>query len=567
MNKMPIRREHEHVTVAIGSSGPAGSRLATPSAATLSPEVRRTLQRRLAGAALLYACAYFIAYGQERIRILVNHVPGHEAIHDVIAGVSVALALFVFAIARKGKLPPVSFSTIALAFEVVAAFGISAGMWGWERSFGADFAALARGVGLDSADELARRSTDAGIRFLNFHGVHWVGIWILVFPFVVPSSARRTLVGSLLAVLTVPLVVLSSLAAHGASEAIRSWVPGLFSDLMVPLAICLGLATYGSHIVYRLTRDLSKAQELGSYRLVERIGAGGMGEVWRAEHRMLVRPAAIKLIRPDSLGARGGEDTETVLRRFEREAQATAALQSPNTVEIYDFGITDDGTFYYVMELLNGMDLKTLVETHGPVPPARAVFLLRQVCHSLWDAHEGGLIHRDIKPANIFACRRGRDYDFVKVLDFGLVKEIDGSADPRVQLTVEGVTSGTPGFMAPEVAFAERKVDARADIYSLGCVAYWLLTGHLVFEGETPTAMILRHVRDNPVPPSMRSELEIPPELDRVVLDCLEKIPENRPQTAVELSDRLAGCSTRTGDWTPAQAQAWWALHAPAAAS
>jgi serine/threonine-protein kinase len=342
----------------------------------------------------------------------------------------------------------------------------------------------------------------------------------------------------------------------------------VFADVMVPLFICVGLATYGSRIVFRLTRDLSKAQELGSYRLVERIGAGGMGEVWRAEHRMLVRPAAIKLIRPDALGARDREDTETALRRFEREAQATAALQSPNTVEIYDFGMTDEGTFYYVMELLNGMDLKSLVATHGPVPPGRAVFLLRQICHSLWDAHAGGLVHRDIKPANIFACRKGPDYDFVKVLDFGLVKEVGGAVDPRVQLTMEGVTSGTPGFMAPEeIAFAEPKIDARADIYSVGCVAYWLLTGQLVFEAETPTAMLLRHVRDNPVPPSKRSEFEIPPELDRIVLDCLEKAPEKRPQTAKELSDRLVQCASRAGDWTPAQAQAWWALHAPAVAS
>jgi serine/threonine-protein kinase len=287
-----------------------------------------------------------------------------------------------------------------------------------------------------------------------------------------------------------------------------------------------------------------------------------MGEVWKAEHRLLVRPAAVKLIRPEALGARG-ESASTAARRFEREAQATSRLSSPHSIELYDFGVTDEGTFYYVMELLHGLDLKTLVERYGPVPAERAIHILRQACHSLADAHLTGVVHRDVKPGNIFVCRSGFEYDFVKVLDFGLVKHLNDSGRESAQLTVQGLASGTPAFMAPEMAYDDGKVDGRADIYALGCVGYWLLTGQLVFEGETPMATLLQHVKDVPRPPSSRTELQIPSDLERVILSCLEKRPDDRPQSARELSGLLSECDGSPAGWTEERALRWWQTHLP----
>ena len=236
---------------------------------------------------------------------------------------------------------------------------------------------------------------------------------------------------------------------------------GSSSRLVLPYLVVLLVAYVGSRVVYGLGAEVSKAREMGSYRLVERLGKGGMGEVWRAQHRLLARPAAIKLIRPEVLGARDPATRELLLRRFEREAQATALMRSPHTMELYDFGVADDGTFYYVMELLDGFDLDDLVERFGPVPPERAVHLLRQVCASLGEAHEAGLIHRDVKPANLYACRYGREVDFIKVLDFGLVKH--GAQAPGTARTTSPPAhmspGGTPAYMSPEQALGEGQVD------------------------------------------------------------------------------------------------------------
>ena len=264
------------------------------------------------------------------------------------------------------------------------------------------------------------------------------------------------------------------------------------------------LALLPSLVLRRLGAAVQKAREMGSYELVERLDRGGMGEVWRARHRMLARPAAIKLIRPDRLGLAHGQAADNIVLRFEREAQATAALHSPHTVELYDFGVTREGTFYYVMEILDGLDLESLVRRFGPVPAERAAHLLVQACDSLDDAHFAGLIHRDIKPANLYACRRGRRYDFLKVLDFGLVKSswADASSDPA--LSRESAITGTPAYLAPEVVLGERAIDGRVDIYGLGCVAYWLVSGQRVFEGATSMELVLHHVQTAPVPPSQR---------------------------------------------------------------
>jgi serine/threonine-protein kinase len=307
---------------------------------------------------------------------------------------------------------------------------------------------------------------------------------------------------------------------------------------------------------------VSIARELGSYRLVERLGQGGMGEVWRAQHRLLARAAAIKLIRPSGIRDAAPGVSENARRRFEREAQVISELRSPHTIELFDFGVAVGGAFYYVMELLDGFDAEMLVRRFGAVPAERAIHLLRQVCHSLSEAESRGLVHRDIKPANIFVCRYGEDCDFVKVLDFGIAKSPNVDAGTAPAQTQESVIHGTPAFIAPEQAMGRTDLDGRVDIYGTGCVAYWLLTGQLVFDAETPMAMLLHHASTPPLPPSARTELSIPKALDQLVLSCLAKDPAKRPQSARELSRRLTEVAgTRT--WTEDRARDWWAMHQP----
>jgi len=341
---------------------------------------------------------------------------------------------------------------------------------------------------------------------------------------------------------------------------------GEFVEAGVLLIVSAAIAIAGTHIVSHYRSCEVRDTEMGFYRLRERIGVGGMGEVWLAEHEKLVRPAVIKLIRPERL-KEGGKEAQRMVRRFEKEAQATAELRSPHTVELYDFGVTYDQTFYYVMEYLNGIDLATLVKKHGPVPAQRTISLLQQACESLGEAHNHHLIHRDVKPANIFVCHMGLSYDFIKVLDFGLVKtQTNGASAPHgdmsSELTMEGMTTGTPAFMAPELAVGQDNVDVRSDIYALGCVGYWLLTGELVFQQENPVAMIVDHVNALPVPPSQRTENNVPEELDRIILKCLEKDPAQRFQTTMELADALSACA-RPQDWSRDHAESWWKLHYP----
>jgi len=333
------------------------------------------------------------------------------------------------------------------------------------------------------------------------------------------------------------------------------------------LALATSLSTVMSRTIYGLRQQVKEAADIGQYTLETKIGSGGMGEVWRARHRMLIRPAAVKLVTAQELGSTDGRDPHLRLRRFEREARATAGLKSPHTVQLYDFGITDDGTLYYVMELLDGMDLDTLVDRFGPLPAERAIHLLLQVCASLDDAHQNGLIHRDIKPANIVVSRIGADWDFVKVLDFGLVK-LDSArqSDESLRLTAEGNLSGTPGFIAPEVVLGVQATDHRVDIYSLGCVAYWLVTGKLVFEGPGMVKVMADHVHTPPVAPSSRSELPIPPELDALILACLEKDPSKRPASASALRSLLQAISIAT-PWTSERAEEWWSRHLPGMSS
>ena len=388
--------------------------------------------------------------------------------------------------------------------------------------------------------------------------VSWVCIPILFYPAIVPNTPKKTLVTSLLAASTEPLALWIS-HLRGVQVHLNTFY--VLWDVL-PNYICAFLVVIPVKIIHNLGQQVRRARELGSYRLEEALGKGGMGEVYRATHQMLARPAAVKLIRSEILGSSSSGAAKVMVERFRREAEAAASLRSPHTISLYDFGVTQEGTFFLVMELLDGLDLETLVERFGPVPPERAVHLLRQACNSLEEAHARGLIHRDIKPSNIFTCRMGLEVDFVKVLDFGLVKAVGEGEREATLLTAPDTTTGTPAYIAPEVVRGDRVPDHRVDIYTLGCVGYWLLTGRLVFQAPNAIQLMYQHANAIPVPPSQVSELDIPPGLDNVILACLAKHPEDRPQNAGELALQLAAAVP--GDrWSEERAHRWWDRHHP----
>lgn len=380
----------------------------------------------------------------------------------------------------------------------------------------------------------------------------------------IPNTWKRALTVILpMAVTPVALTLYFTFGNSAVTPILRENAsPEYYSHFLMVLVFGGFVSVFGSHIIHKARKEAAQEKELGMYQLKERIGAGGMGEVWKAEHTLLARPAAIKMIQPERLRSSNGEPPATLRRRFELEAKVTASLRSPHTVDLYDFGITDNRIFYYVMEYLEGLDLDRLVQGFGPLVPERVVYLLQQAASSLSEAHRRGLIHRDLKPSNLHVGVMGLDADFLKVLDFGLVKVEPAYDAETVKLTQDGSTTGTPAFMAPELALRNRRIDERSDIYSLGCVAYWLLTGQLVFESESAMEMIVHHARTQPVPPSERTETEVPENLDRAILACLEKDPDSRPQTMRDLSRRLAACDIEKL-WTQKRAQSWWNLHMP----
>jgi tRNA A-37 threonylcarbamoyl transferase component Bud32 len=484
----------------------------------------------------------------------------------------------------------VVFSTVALVlwtFALMMDSFVMPWLWqGWVRNWRAIPLQLCGATGsavmywyLRSARTSIETKSNAGVAMMLLHGagiaafnawavppagddimrISWICLLILIFAMIAPSTPRRMLIASLIVASFDPVAYWVAWLLGG-----KALNPAYVFVICWPSYACAFVAVVPARVVQRLGRRLREAQDLGSYHLVERLGTGGMGEVWRAEHRLLAREAAIKLVRPEVLGARDEQDARLMLRRFEREAQATAALSSPHTIQVFDFGLTQDGTFYYVMELLTGRDLESLVREFGPLPPNRVLYLLRQICHSLADAHARGLVHRDIKPANIYVCRMGLEYDFAKVLDFGLVKIQTGRAvrNTETLATMENTTPGTPAYMAPEVILGDADVDRRADVYSLGCVTYFLLTGELVYEADTSMKMLMQHLHAQPVPPSERTELPVPRELDELILACLQKDPKRRPQDAGEMYQMACHVHVRD-EWGSDEAKHWWRAHLP----
>lgn len=452
---------------------------------------------------------------------------------DVVAVLSIAGSVALARYTRRLTCNPRFALDLALGYEVLLAFGVGVvNQWEPQRL-------------------LAGR-------------LSWICVLVLLFPMVVPNTPRKTLIASLLAASMDPVGIL---IAHWRGAEVPGFTAILWNYL--PNYVCALIAVVPSRIMTQLGRQVQRARELGSYRLEELIGRGGMGEVWRASHRMLARPAAIKLIKPELVGAPDRDAAGAVIQRFRREAEAASFLESPHTIRLYDFGETRAGTFYFAMELLDGLDLETLVRRHGPLPPDRVVHIVRQACHSLAEAHERGLVHRDVKPANIYLCRLGRDHDFVKVLDFGLVKyDRDHSVMDTIKTSTE-LTTGTPAYMAPEMANGDA-VDRRADLYALGCVAYWLLTGLLVFEADNPLRMLIQHIQADPVPPGRRAGIVLPARLEGLIMRCLEKDPARRPSSADEIVTELEAVELDQ-PWEESRARAWWEIHreasAPAAGS
>ena len=392
-----------------------------------------------------------------------------------------------------------------------------------------------------------------------------ISLLMLIDAIYVPKSWQRTaLISSFLALL--PLTTLSAVYLVRPDSVL--WISEMRADGINPLAIfgvdtlfLLTLAvvsSFGALTISRLRSEVVEARRFGQYRLGAQIGSGGMGDIFLAEHELLKRPCAVKLIRPEVVLRAGS------VERFEREVRINATLSHPNTVEIFDYGRTEDGTYYYVMEYLPGMSLADLVERHGPLPPGRAVYLLRQVALALHEAHEAGLIHRDIKPSNIFAARRGGSDDVAKLLDFGLVRPLGAGGLAAPGGTDEGQILGTPLYMSPEQATGTKALDARSDIYSLGAVAYFLLTGRPPFDAATAIEAIIAHARDPVTPPSALRP-DVPPDLDAIVLRALAKDPADRFPTAEAFETALAR-SVAAPTWDKARARRWWGDGRPVSA-
>ncbi|MBW2525152.1 MAG: serine/threonine protein kinase, partial [Deltaproteobacteria bacterium] len=473
--------------------------------------------------------------------------------------VGIALPLGLWLTCRKGNR---SFRFVSVA-EAIALIGLSdvvlhIGRMGNEMAVDA----LTHKMDTDTFSPEAWASISTIVHFFTGTALTLV----LAFMFVlraafVPSTARHTAI--LTAIVAFPLVTITGLGVvawedpnavpmnlqHSHQVGMAAWTAMVWAIITL---VCTAI----SRVVYALRQEVRAARQMGQYTLEAKLGEGGMGVVYRARHALMRRPTAVKLVLPEKAG-------DATLERFEREVQLTAQLTHPNTITIFDYGRTPDGVLYYAMELLDGATLEAVIEHDGAQPAARVMRVLSVVADALAEAHESGLIHRDIKPANILLCKQGGHVDVAKVLDFGLVKAV--AEDEDASLTREGTITGTPQYLSPEAIASATSVDARSDLYALGAVGYYMLTGTPVFESGTVVEVCAHHLHTPPTPPSERLGKAILPELEQVVLDCLAKKPEDRPQTAHELTQRLEAIDlTGQERWTEARARAWWNRHGEA---
>lgn len=385
------------------------------------------------------------------------------------------------------------------------------------------------------------------------HVPNIIGAWqFLIFSYAlfIPNTWQRAavIIGVLAALPLVELVLVSLQTPEFRELTQLEAFQGIYTEHALSSVLTAVAAVVGVQTIGTLRREAFVAKQLGQYRLKQLLGSGGMGEVYLAEHEMMKRPCAIKVIRPEKAG------DPQVLARFEREVRATAKLSHWNSIDIYDYGSTEDGTFYYVMEFLPGHNLGELIEIHGPLPASRIVYLMLQVSEALAEAHEQGLVHRDIKPANIYCAYRGGRFDVAKILDFGLAKPMSDINDSK--LTAAGAITGSPLFMSPEQSTGSPNVDERSDIYSLGAVMYYMATGKPLFEYDQPLRVMVAHASEQPTPPrEFRPDLPI--ELEEVILSCLEKQPGDRFQNVQALIAALEDVPTEPV-WTVADAADWW---------
>jgi eukaryotic-like serine/threonine-protein kinase len=499
---------------------------AEPGQASLAGEISMLLRPRLAAASLLLAIAYFV--------LLTWHLfagAGHDPLNWVIL-----IARFVLPATVAGLiLSPFDFSTSGLRrLEYVLFGGLTVLLV---------IAQYNINLSLMQRDEYP-----AMVAFVK-NGVIQMVVMMFLYGTFIPNRPSRV-AWVVLAMALAPLFTLALLTEHpDADQAIQHFKSAEQTGTnALFLFIAAGMSIYGSMVLSGLRAELHVAKKFGQYQLIRKLGEGGMGDVYLAEHSLLKRPCALKLIKPEA-----GHDP-VAMARFEREVQSAARLAHPNTIEIFDYGLTGDGTFYYVMEYLQGKSLADLVRSHGPLPAGRVIYLMRQVCAGLAEAHGMGLVHRDLKPQNVFVAVRGGESDVSKVLDFGLVKL---TSDPAAaHLTSDMTISGTPMFMAPEQTVGDRSLDARADIYALGAVMYHALTGQPPFLGENAFAIMMAHSRDPVVPPSQLNP-SVPADLEQVVLRCLAKKPEDRYPTAKALGQALAACAAAS-EWGANRAEAWW---------
>jgi hypothetical protein len=469
-----------------------------------------------------------------------------------------------------GQPPAVSYTLI---FQTITGVGIGlVGLYLWLRPpeevrtlrimefavFGAGFLILAItnwyfihrfGLAAPPISAVRHPVVDLGGTRMDPATVRWM-VFIVGYGTLIPNTAKRTGVVAIgIAAAYIAMLVWQAAIAGVAGRDL----PHLLLYPIVWMVVGCVIAIFGSYRVSLLQQRVQDAERLGQYRIQQRLGSGGMGDVYLAEHVTLKQPFAVKILSPDRMN-----DPRQLLR-FEREVQAMARLEHWNTVEVYDFGHGADGSFYYVMEYLPGLTLEQMVAKSGPMPGARAIHFLRQICGALQEAHDQGLLHRDIKPANIIVSERAGVHDVAKLLDFGLVKHFEDPGDTA--LTVDGAIAGTPAYMSPEQAAGRGEGDARSDIYSLGAVGYFLLTGRPLFTGRSATQILAAHMYEEPKPiTQFRSDID--PVTLSVIAKCLKKDPVERYADAKTLAHALGDCDS-CGTWSQAEAAAWWAKYGP----
>lgn len=505
-------------------------RLVEGSTPALAGETRGVLQRRLLIASLLFFSGFVLflirgvffwsdTYGDGGAHVFYGHLAA-----TALTGLTAAL------LARKGEMP---FGALRV-FEWTVFGGAAA------------FFVLITQHRLHATANMAEGP------HLPVVVAPWL-LLIFIYALFIPNTWRRAL-RFLAPAAAAPLLVIAfqSQVCTGFQRCFsRAEYSGYITEQALEMLFALLIAVVGVHTINALRLQAFEAKQLGQYRLKQKLGAGGMGEVYLAEHQMMKRPCAIKVIRPEKAG-----DPRT-LARFEREVRSTAKLSHWNSIDIYDYGRTDDGTFYYVMEYLPGHNVGELVEREGALPPARVVYLMDQVCRALSEAHGIGLVHRDIKPANIFCAYRGGEFDVAKLLDFGLAKPtIDAKETADANLTQEGAITGSPMFMSPEQATGEREADVRSDVYSLGCVLYYLLTGKPPYPYDQAVKVIIAHASEE-VAPLRDHSPGLPMDLEEIVLHCLEKDPEDRFQSIDDLRQALLDVPL-DDEWSPDRAAEWW---------